>query len=162
MGSINHKTRPIQVWADVDEGIADEVEYLNTIPGVRTFTSCQGTIGECGPEPHGPYIQATWPDGNTLNRLKEEYNVEPLGIAHGYLTRKRARREGLMSEWIVESQFVLDPSQSWRSYHGMNRSWSKERAEASCARLQKAYPKKRRFRVKEKYGPVETGLDSNG
>lgn len=65
-----------------------------------------------------------------------------------------------MSEWIVEAQFVLDPSQSWGPYHGMNRNWSKERAEASCARLQKAYPKKRRFRVKEKCGSTKNNFDT--
>jgi len=43
-----HKTIPIQVWVDVDEGIADMVLYLNTIPGVRTHACCQGTLGEGG------------------------------------------------------------------------------------------------------------------
>ncbi len=41
-----HKTRPVQVWVDIDLGIAEMVVYLNTIPGVRTHTSCQGTIGK--------------------------------------------------------------------------------------------------------------------
>jgi tRNA(Phe) wybutosine-synthesizing methylase Tyw3 len=41
-----HETIPVQVWADIDVGIADLVKLLNKIPGVRTFASCQGTIGE--------------------------------------------------------------------------------------------------------------------
>src|ERR1700677_830715 len=45
---IHSATRLVSVWVDVDEGIADLVEYLNTIPGVRTHTSCQGTLTEGG------------------------------------------------------------------------------------------------------------------
>jgi hypothetical protein len=47
-----HKTVPVVVVVDVDEGIAHAVEYLNAIPGVRTFASCQGTIGEGGASPY--------------------------------------------------------------------------------------------------------------
>ena len=43
-----HKTRPVQVWVDIDLGIAEMVVYLNIIPGVRTHPSCQGTIGKKG------------------------------------------------------------------------------------------------------------------
>ena len=49
------KTVPVQVWGDVNEGIAETVKYLNTIPGVRTYASCQGIIGEGGAEPYGFY-----------------------------------------------------------------------------------------------------------
>jgi hypothetical protein len=46
--SLTHKTRPVQVWADVDLGIADMVVYLNTIPGVRTeATSGDDRRGRC-------------------------------------------------------------------------------------------------------------------
>jgi hypothetical protein len=61
MGSLIHKTVPVAVWIDIDEGIALDVAWLNSLPGVRTFTSCQGTIGEGGPEPYEPYIDAWWP-----------------------------------------------------------------------------------------------------
>lgn len=82
MGSVNHTTRPIQVWVDVDEGIADMVAYLNTIPGVRTHTSCQGTIGEGGPHPYGPFVQCTW-DEAALLRLQQEFEVDIHGLAYG-------------------------------------------------------------------------------
>ncbi len=61
MSSVNHQTVPVAVWVDIDIGIAEHVRWLNSLPGVRTFTSCQGTIGEGGPEPYEPYIQAWWP-----------------------------------------------------------------------------------------------------
>jgi hypothetical protein len=75
MGNVIHKTVPIQVWAEVDEGIADMVRYLNTIPGVRTHSSCQGTIGEGGPEPYPPYVMVTWDSDETLARLKAEFDM---------------------------------------------------------------------------------------
>jgi len=75
---MNHKTRPVQVWQDIDVGIADMVEHLNTIPGVRTDASCQGTIGEGGSAPYGPYVMANWtPEG--LTALKEKYDIKPEG-----------------------------------------------------------------------------------
>jgi hypothetical protein len=48
---------------DVDLGIADMVEYLNTIPGVRTIASCQGTIGEDGPNPYRAQVLCDWTPG---------------------------------------------------------------------------------------------------
>jgi hypothetical protein len=75
VGNVIHATRPVQVWADIDVGIADLVAYLNTIPGVRTFASCQGTIGEGGANPYGPYVMVSWPDGATLDRLQREFDV---------------------------------------------------------------------------------------
>ena len=79
-----HKTRPIQVWVDADVGIADVVEYLNRIPGVRTLASCQGTIGEGGPEPYRAQVMATWTD-EALRRLEQEFEVEALGENWGYV-----------------------------------------------------------------------------
>ena len=70
-----HKTRAVQVWVDVYEGVADLVAYLNTIPGVRTFSSCQGTIGEGGAEPYGPYVMVAWSDAATLERLQAEFDI---------------------------------------------------------------------------------------
>ena len=38
------KTVPVQVWGDVNEGIAETVKYLNTIPGVRTYPRVRGLL----------------------------------------------------------------------------------------------------------------------
>jgi hypothetical protein len=57
-----HETRPVQVWVDADVGIADAIIYLNTIAGVRTHASCQGTVGEGGPNPYRAQVMATWTD----------------------------------------------------------------------------------------------------
>ncbi len=84
--SLPHETRPIQVWADVDIGIADLVIYLNTIPGVRTMASCQGTIGEGGPHPYRPQVLCTWTDG-ALEKLRK-FDVEQLGVGWGYIHPK--------------------------------------------------------------------------
>jgi hypothetical protein len=75
MGDLIHKTRAVRVWADVDEGVADLVAYLNTIQGVRTFASCQGTIGEGGAAPYRPYVMVSWSDAATLTRLQKEFDV---------------------------------------------------------------------------------------
>jgi hypothetical protein len=76
--SLPHATRPLQVWIDADLGIADLVEYLNTIPGIRTLASCQGTIGEGGPNPFRAQVMCTW-TMEALSRLWAEFDVEPLG-----------------------------------------------------------------------------------
>ena len=78
-----HKQIPMQVTVDVDEGIADTVRHLNTIPGVRTHASCQGTIGEGGAEPYRPYVLVSWPDDETFARLKGEYDVSEVGANNG-------------------------------------------------------------------------------
>ena len=80
----NHKTRPVQVWTDVDEGIADMVIYLNTIEGVRTIASCQGTVGQGGPSPYRQQVMATWTP-EAFERLRLEFDVTPLGDSWGYL-----------------------------------------------------------------------------
>lgn len=74
ISQVPHDTRPIQVWVDVDLGIADVVIYLNTIPGVRTLASCQGTIGEGGPDPYRPQVMATWTD-EAFARLSAEFDI---------------------------------------------------------------------------------------
>lgn len=85
MGYLPHKTVPVQVWVDVDVGIADIVSYLNTIPGIRTIASCQGTIGEGGPNPYPPNVMASWtPDA--LQRLRAEgFEIAPEGENWGYI-----------------------------------------------------------------------------
>lgn len=82
--SLPHPTRPIQVWVDADEGIADIVVYLNTIAGVRTLASCQGTISEGGPNPYRAQVMATWTD-EAFERLEKEFDVTVLGDRWGYL-----------------------------------------------------------------------------
>lgn len=89
MGDVVHITKPILVWADVDEGIADLVCYLNTIPGVRTDASCQGTIGEGGPAPYLPYVMAHWTE-DASDRLHAEFDIETMGNNWGYVRPRRA------------------------------------------------------------------------
>jgi hypothetical protein len=79
-----HPTIAIQVWADVDQGIAALVKYLNTIPGVRTHASCQGTLGEGGPNPYRPYVMASWP-AEVEAQIAAEYDIELLGEHWGYV-----------------------------------------------------------------------------
>jgi hypothetical protein len=70
-----HKTIAVLVWVDVDLGIADLVGYLNTIAGVRTLASCQGTIGEGGPHPYRAQIMVSWATPQALDRLKSEFDI---------------------------------------------------------------------------------------
>ncbi|MDE1971127.1 MAG: hypothetical protein KGI50_06170 [Patescibacteria group bacterium] len=77
-----HKTVPMQVWVDVDVGIAETVQYLNTIPGVRTHASCQGTLGEGGPHPYRPEVMSTWTD-EAFEKLRAEFDITPLGDRWG-------------------------------------------------------------------------------
>lgn len=90
--SLPHKTREVWVIADVDEGIAAMVAYLQTIPGVRTSASCQGTLGEGGPNPYRPQVMATWPK-DTEARLLAEFDVTLLGEHWGYLHPRAAQEE---------------------------------------------------------------------
>ncbi len=76
---LQHKTRQIQVWVDVDMDIADVVIYLNTISGVRTIASCQGTIGEGGPHPYRAQVMVTWTDDAAFSRLKNEFDLSEIG-----------------------------------------------------------------------------------
>lgn len=70
-----HKTVPVQVWVDVDEGIAEVVRHLNTIEGIRTYSSCQGTTGDAaylaeGRRPYEPYVLVSWEDDAARDRLE--------------------------------------------------------------------------------------------
>ena len=58
--SVKHSwdTEPMQVWVDVDRGIAPLVRVLNRMPSIRTWASCEGyreskrdTRGYVGIEP---------------------------------------------------------------------------------------------------------------
>ena len=79
-----HRQIPISVTVDVDEGIAWLVMYLNTIPGVRTQASCQGTIGEGGPNPYEAQVMVTWTDDAALARLSH-LRLTRLGPSYGYV-----------------------------------------------------------------------------
>jgi hypothetical protein len=72
---MSSRTRPAQIWADVDLGIADMVVYLNTIPGVRTLASCQGTIGEGGPHPYRAQVLVECKTPEAVERLKREFDI---------------------------------------------------------------------------------------
>lgn len=82
MAYVVHETTPVQVWADVDVGIADLVRQLNTIEGVRTHASCQGTIGEGGHEPYTAYVMVSWRTDAARAAL-EPYGLIVQGEAHG-------------------------------------------------------------------------------
>lgn len=80
-----HETRAVKVWVDCDLGIADLVEEINLIAGARTHTSCQGSIGEGGPEPYGPYIQVSWANEEVKKKLEQLGRVTVEGENHGVL-----------------------------------------------------------------------------
>jgi hypothetical protein len=86
MSSVVHKQISIQVWVDVDEGIADFVKLLNTIEGVRTHASCQGTIGEGGPHPYRPQVMCSWTP-EAFARLSKDFDVtvNASGVGWGYV-----------------------------------------------------------------------------
>lgn len=69
-----HKTREVWVLADVDLSVAAMVEYLQSFPGVRTSASCQGTLGEGGPNPYRAQVLASWPPALTP-RLFAEFDI---------------------------------------------------------------------------------------
>ena len=90
---IHMATRAVQVWVDADLGIADLVEYLNDIPGVRTHTSCQGTIGEGGAEPYSAYVECSWATTEAKERLAREFSLELKGNSHGTVRLKNLTPE---------------------------------------------------------------------
>ena len=86
-----HKTVPVQVWVDVDEGVADLVRHLNTLSGVRTHASCQGTSGEGGPAPYRAQVMVTWADDAAFEALKRDFDLTVEGDHWGYLHPRSAR-----------------------------------------------------------------------
>jgi hypothetical protein len=80
------ETEVVMVKVDADAGIAQMVVDLNEIRGVRTHTSCQGTIGEGGPHPYRAYVMCSWSRPEALEALKAKYIVRPQGNgAWGYV-----------------------------------------------------------------------------
>lgn len=94
MEIIVHETRPIKVWADVDIGIADFVEYLNQISGVRTHGSCQGTLDEGGHEPYEAEVMVSWWHDDAKKSL-EQFNLKIMGEAFGYVYPRSWRKENV-------------------------------------------------------------------
>ncbi len=78
------------VRVDVDEGIADLVIYLNTIPNVRTHASCQGTIGEGGPHPYRPQVLVAWSTPEAFERLRHEFDMSDMHEAWCYVHPRQA------------------------------------------------------------------------
>ena len=93
MGNAIHRTIPVKVWVDVDVGISGFVELLNTIPDVRTLSSCQGTIGEGGAAPYEAEVHVTWANDQARECL-ERYNLTVEGCGFGVVhpQKIRARR----------------------------------------------------------------------
>jgi hypothetical protein len=79
---------PVMVWADVDVGISAFVAYLQTIPGVRTYASCQGTLGEGGPAPYAGYVMVSWRDDTARKAVETLGELKVLGKGHGQLVRR--------------------------------------------------------------------------
>lgn len=102
---VPHETRPIRIWVDADLGVADLVEQLNEIAGVRTYASCQGSIGEGGPEPYGPYVHLSWPDFATLELLQEKYLVEIEGENWGLV---RPRENTALAFTLAHKQKIAE------------------------------------------------------
>lgn len=94
MGNLVHETVPVQVWADIDIGIADVVRRLNEIPGVRTHASCQGTLGEAGAEPYRPHVMVSWNIPEAFETIKAEFDISDRHEAHCLV---HPRRTGRMS-----------------------------------------------------------------
>lgn len=70
-----HVTVPVRVIIDVDKGIAKFVRYLQTLPGVRTHASCEGTLGEGGPHPYHANVMVTWDNQKALQFLRERFDM---------------------------------------------------------------------------------------
>jgi hypothetical protein len=100
MGSVIHETVPVRVWVDVDLGIAEDVRWLNSLPGVRTFASCQGTIGEGGPAPYPAQIMAWWPDEHDA-AIKKRFDVGEKGNGWAYLHPRRPAIQCEKFTWCV-------------------------------------------------------------
>ncbi len=75
--SMIHKTVPVWVIVDVDEGVADFVRYLQTIPDVRTFSSCQDVSDRQGRR--RSYVGLCAITERAKRRIRAEFDVEEEG-----------------------------------------------------------------------------------
>ena len=103
MGNVIHETIPVQVWADVDVGVADLVRRLNAIPGVRTHASCQGTIGEGGAEPYEAHVMVSWWTDEARVAM-EPYGLVVQGEAHGMVYPFRKRKTTTSPEPMADPE----------------------------------------------------------
>lgn len=103
-----HKTVRVKVWADVDEGIADLVLYLNTIEGVTTDASCQGTIGEGGPAPYRAQVMAHWAQ-EAEPRLRAEFDVALEGECWGYIHPREGWKAPTEFTYPTIPDYLIDP-----------------------------------------------------
>ena len=78
MPESGHVTVPVQVWVDVDEGIADFVRRLQLLPGIRTHTSCQGS------RTYGPYVMASWIVDARAELEREGCTFDVEGVDDGF------------------------------------------------------------------------------
>jgi hypothetical protein len=72
----NPRKVPVKVWENIDAGIALLVVRLNKIPGIRTWSSCQGDLDST--EDNRPFVLVRW----TNERAREQllpWTVKPLG-----------------------------------------------------------------------------------
>ena len=77
------------------------VIYLNTIPGVRTLASCQGTLDAGGPNPYPPQVMVTWDTDETFKRLENEFDTSEIGNHWCYVhPRISTLTKGLETEEI--------------------------------------------------------------
>jgi hypothetical protein len=67
---------PVLVWVDVDIGVAKWVRLLNSLPGVRTFASCQGTESYCA------YIMVSFVDDKARARIERDFILEDVGMGN--------------------------------------------------------------------------------
>lgn len=82
-----HRTVAVQVWVEVDEGIADMVRALNAMPGVRTYASCQGYPD--AQFDNKPRVMAWWPEfPNPHAEIEARYEVGERGANWAYLHPK--------------------------------------------------------------------------
>lgn len=96
-----HKTVPVQVTVDVDESIASAVQHLNSIPGIRTYASCQGTVGEGGAEPYRAFVLTYWPD-NATALIERRFTVGERLNGSAYLHPKTG------CDWPIYAEFDVE------------------------------------------------------
>ena len=99
-----HKTEPVLVWADIDVLMIPVIKHLNSIPGVRTWACCQGTLQDehQGPHPYGPYVMANWPEEKLLEILST-YDVKIEGNNWGYIYPREPVTPQAYTQALAES-----------------------------------------------------------
>lgn len=89
---MKHEQVIIMVKIEVDKGVADLVKLLNDIDGVYTHASCQGTIGEGGPNPYRTQVLTSWP--NDLDWwMHQQFDITDQGECWGYVHEKKSVKQ---------------------------------------------------------------------